>query len=170
MNWIKEKTVFRLLSLMLLILPLNANAFMYLKDFNGNIKSLSEYIGQGKWTIVMMWAHDCHVCNKEAHNYVAFHEKHKDKDAIMVGISMDGKDLKKDAEKFIARHKLNFDNLYGDPQSIATEFQQLTGVEWYGTPTFLVFSPSGELMAQQVGAVPTNLIEDFIAKNSKNPG
>lgn len=140
-------------------------ALQFLKDFDGNIHSLDEYTGKGKWTIVMMWAHDCHVCNQEAGSYVEFHKKHKDKDAIMLGVSMDGDALKQEAKGFIQRHKLNFENFYGEPGAIAASFQQLTGVEWFGTPTFLVFSPKGELMAQQVGAVPTNIIEDFIAKN-----
>ena len=143
----------------------NAFALQFLKDFQGNIKSLEDYTGNGKWTVVMMWAHDCHVCNLEAANYVAFHKKHKDKDAQMVGISMDGPSMKQEAKEFISRHELNFDNLYGQPDAIATSFQQLTGVQWFGTPTFLVFSPKGELVAQQVGAVPTDIIEDFIAKN-----
>ena len=161
----KSRTALLLLALSLFFLSGNVFALQFLKDFEGNIKSLEDYTGKGKWTIVMMWAHDCHVCNLEAGNYVAFHEKHKDRDAIMLGITMDGVELKKEAMDFIRRHKLNFDNLYGQPEEIAKSFQQLTGVQWFGTPTFLVFSPTGELMAQQVGAVPTNIIEDFIAKN-----
>jgi len=45
-------------------------------------------------------------------------------------------------------------------------FQLLTGSRWVGTPTFLVFGPDGELMAKQAGAVPTDLIEQFIAANT----
>lgn len=143
-----------------------AQAFNFMKDMDGKVRSLDEYTGQGKWTVVMMWAHDCHVCNKEAHAYTDFHNRHKDKDAIIVGISMDGKKHLQQAKAFVSRHKLSFDNLWGEPQVIAQDFEQLTGVEWFGTPTFLVFSPSGELMAQQVGAVPTSIIEDFMAKNA----
>ena len=161
----KSRIVLTLCVLSLFLFTSNAFALQFLKDFQGNIKSLEDYTGKGKWTIVMMWAHDCHVCNLEAANYVAFHKKHKDTDAIMLGVTMDGVDSKKESMDFISRHKLNFDNLYGQPEAIAASFQQLTGVQWFGTPTFLVFSPTGELMAQQVGAVPTKIIEDFIAKN-----
>ena len=37
---------------------------------------------------------------------------------------------------------------------------------WIGTPSFLLFDPQGNLLAQQVGAVPPELIEEFIAKHT----
>jgi len=36
---------------------------------------------------------------------------------------------------------------------------------WVGTPTILVYNPKGELLAAQPGAVPTELIEEFIEQN-----
>lgn len=156
-----------LLLLAVLLLPLAAHAKDELTDFRGVPKTLESMTGHGKWSIVMFWAHDCHVCNKEAHQYVEFHEKHKDKDAEVIGISLDGKKYKKEAEEFIKRHKLNFVNLIGEPYNVAGIFEDLTGADWMGTPTFLIYNPKGELRAQQVGAVPTNLIESFMAKESR---
>ena len=46
-----------------------------MKDFDGEFHGLKEYTGQGKWTVVMLWASDCHVCNQEAANYQAFHDR-----------------------------------------------------------------------------------------------
>ena len=156
--------------IILLVLIITGSIFVspvsaeYFKTFDGKVKTLQDYVGKGKWTIVMMWAHDCHVCNKEAHQYVAFHDKHKNKDAIVLGISMDGFEAQDKAEKFIKQHKLNFENIIGKPQVIANMYEELTGADWFGTPTFLFFAPNGELKAQQVGAVPTPLIEQFMAK------
>ncbi len=54
--------------------------------------------------------------------------------------------------------------------SMKTQFinnlESLTGQQFRGTPGFLIYGPSGELRAQQIGAVPVNLIENFIANNS----
>jgi hypothetical protein len=50
---------------------------------------------------------------------------------------------------------------------VADWFTSLTGARWIGTPTFLIYAPDGELKAQQVGAVPTPIIEDFIKKSGK---
>ena len=134
------------------------------KDFDGGFHSVSEYTGDGKWLVVMLWASDCHVCNQEAHSYQAFHEKHKDKDARMLGISLDGMAGKADAQAFVKRHKVLFPNLLGDPKAVAGFYQDLTGKAWRGTPTFLVYDGKGELQAEQVGAVPVALIEDFMAR------
>ena len=151
-----------LLVLSLIVVP--AYATNYMKGFDGYIHTLDEYIGQGKWTVVMLWASDCQACNAEAKQYVKFHTAHKSKD--IVGVSLDGKEKMADAEAFIKRHSVNFENLIDEPENVAQMYTFLTGRPWVGTPTFLIFSPIGELRAAQVGAVPTHLIESFIAREN----
>jgi len=138
-----------------------------LQDMDGNNRVLTDYIGKGKWSIVMLWISDCHVCNQEASQYDDFHDQHKDTDASVLGISMDGPEGRKDAMAFIKRNDVGFPNLVGDPQMVASLYIRLTGGDWVGTPTFLIFSPSGELKAAQPGAVPVSLIEEYILKNSE---
>jgi peroxiredoxin len=135
------------------------------EDFNGKPQQLENYLGKGKWLVVMIWASDCHICNREAHQYVDFHMIHSDTDATVLGISMDGASRKKEAEKFIKRHSVDFPNLIAEPDYVSAFYQKLTGQYFAGTPSFLIFSPKGELKAVQAGAVPTSLIEDFIKKN-----
>jgi len=155
-----------ILIVILFLFPFVAFSKEELSDFNGTPKTLESLTGQGKWSVVMFWAHDCHVCNEEAHEYVNFHKRHKNVDAEVIGVSLDGKAKRKQAEKFISRHKLNFTNLIGEPNDVAGVFEDLTGVDWVGTPTFLIYNPKGELRAQQVGAVPVDLIESFMKKES----
>lgn len=138
-----------------------------LRDFDGEQRSIQEFTGDGKWLVVMIWAHDCEVCNAEAYRYVDFHTFHKDDDARMLGISIDGKRYSDQARAFIERHNINFPNLIGEPEAVADLYTRLAGRPWLGTPTFLIYDPSGELRAQQVGAVPPRIIEDFIAKNTQ---
>ena len=161
--------MFRFVSFTLLSLLISFSSFARdgLHDFAGKPKSLDSLTGNGKWSIVMFWAYDCHVCNDEAHEYVAFHKKHKNNDAEVIGISLDGSANKKEAENFIRRHKLNFINLIGEPDDVTGVFEDLTGADWIGTPTFLLYNPKGEIRAQQVGAVPVALIESFMLKESK---
>lgn len=135
------------------------------QDFEGKSEVLENYLGKGKWTIVMMWASDCYICNREAHEYVDFHMIHSDTDATVLGVSLDGENRKKDAEKFIKKHSVDFPNLIAEPEHVARLYQELTGQFFAGTPTFLIYSPNGELKAAQAGAVPTSLIEDFMKKN-----
>lgn len=133
-----------------------------LTDFSGKPAKLEDYTGKGKWTLVMFWASDCHICNKEAHAYVDFHFAHSDKDAIVLGISIDGKAKFKDAQAFIKRHSVDFPNLIGEPEDATAVYMEYANRPWIGTPSFLLFSPKGELLAQEVGAVPPEMIEEFI--------
>jgi len=153
-------------SVLLVVFSSSLFAAEKLYDFSGKQHQLSEYTGKGKWTVVMIWAHDCHNCNDEAHQYVAFHKKHQSSDAQVIGISLDGKAKQPKAQAFVDRHKLNFDNLIGEPIEVAGIYEDLTGVEFFGTPTFLIYNPAGELRAQQAGAVPTSIIEAFMEKES----
>lgn len=136
-----------------------------LTDFKNTPKTIEDFSGKGKWLLVMFWASDCHICNKEAHSYVDFHFTHSDKDATVLGISADGKAKFKDAEKFIKKHSVDFPNLIGEPEDVAALYGKYANSRWVGTPSFLLFNPKGKVMAAQVGAVPPEVIEDFMEKN-----
>jgi len=129
-------------------------------------ETIDNHSEPGKWLIVMIWASDCEICKHEAGSYQQFHDRHREVDARVLGITLDGSARKDDALAFVDQHKLKFDNLIGEPEVVMGYFQLLTGSRWVGTPTFLVFGPDGELMAKQAGAVPTDLIEQFIAANT----
>ena len=135
-------------------------------DFEGKPHSIESYAGDGRWLVVMIWAHDCHVCNMEAENYAQFHEAHKDKDARILGISLDGQAKKAEAAAFIQRHDLPFPNLIGEPETTMLYYMNLTQTSFRGTPTILLYGPDGNLKAAQAGAVPVDSIEAYIAKNS----
>ena len=120
-----------------------------------------------KWVIVMIWAHDCQVCEREVGDYQRFHQSRSDDDAIVLGITLDGEERKQGALDFIARHELEFENLIGEPEVVAGYYQLTTGSRWVGTPSFLIFAPDGELMAKQAGAVEVEIVENFIAANTQ---
>lgn len=163
---LKLQKLFMIFALgVLLVSPLQAAIF---KDFSGKSAGIESYIGKGKWVVVMIWKSDCHICNKEASRYDAFHRKHQNKDAIVLGLSMDGQEKLSEAKLFIKRHGLGFPNLIGESRDVAIRFSNLTGVPWTGTPAFLVYSPAGELAVQQAGAVPVEIIEEFL-QQQQNP-
>jgi len=159
-------TLHTLLAGCTLLLAGAVNSAPLLEEFDSKNPQLGRYTGNGKWTVVKIWASDCGICNQEAHAYVAFHKAHKDRDAQMVGISLDGAEGRSDAEGFIERHELNYPSLLIDWQEGGKLYYQLTGAPLSGTPAFLIYAPDGELLAQQVGAVPVDLIERFMADYS----
>lgn len=136
-----------------------------LTDFDGRPQNIQDYAGKGKWLVVKYWAHDCGICNQEAASYARFHKEHADHDAQVLGISIDGKEHRAQAEAYIARHELTFPNLIGEPMPVMLDFMSLTQESFRGTPTFLLYSPDGTLKAAQAGAVPVTSIEAYINRN-----
>lgn len=139
-------------------------------DFSGQPRAIESFAGKGKWLVVMIWASDCHVCNMEAEGYAQFHTAHQDKDATLLGVSIDGQAKKADAEDFIRRHELPFPNLIGEPETTMLWYLMNTGAQFAGTPTIMVYAPDGKLMAAQAGAVPPEVIEDFMARSGAAAG
>jgi len=159
----------RLLVFVLLLAASSFSRSAELEPLEPGSAALDGYLGKGKWLIVMLWASDCAACNREAYQYVDFHEFHHDSDARVLGVSLDGGDQVA-ARKFIEKHQVSFPNLITDFNTGSRWFESLTGQQFWGTPGFLIFDQTGELRAQQIGAVPVNLIEDFIAQNSAGNG
>ena len=133
-----------------------------LPKFDASGKALAQHLGQEQWVVVKIWASDCTICNREAHQYVDFYEFNEDGDVTVLGISIDG-DNETAARDFIDRHEVTYPNLITTLENGAQWYSKVTGRRWVGTPTFLIYDRSGRLRAQQVGAVPTELIEQFIA-------
>ncbi len=96
-------------------------------DFEGRPRNLSEFTGHGRWTVVMFWASDCRVCNAEAQEYVLFHDQHHDRQAGVLGITLDGEAGKSEALGFIERHMVDFPNLIGEPEVVARLYTDLVG-------------------------------------------
>jgi thiol-disulfide isomerase/thioredoxin len=148
-----------------------AQADSVLRDMRGNITTFDAQQTPGQWTVVMIWASYCPVCNQESEQYSAFHArhagtKHAGHDAKIVGMSIDGWGGKDDARAFIKRNRVIFPSLIGDMDTVARWYQMQTGEPFRATPTFMVFGPDGELRATQPGAVPPSIIEKFMASNS----
>ena len=139
-----------------------------LKGLDGQPQNVNKYIGKGKWTVVAIWAHDCPICNAEIPAFTFFHDEHKDNDAIVLGISIDGWAKRHKARQFVETHGLNFTNLVAEPrQDVLGRFG---GGKFYGTPTFYVYSPAGELMARQIGPITIEAVEEYIERAKQAAG
>ncbi len=153
--------------LLLLLVPffVFATPDLVLKDFNGKDRNINEYIGKGKWVAVMIWAHDCHICNQEVHQMTFFHDEHKDKDAIVLGVSIDGMEQIDKARGFIKRNSVNFPNLIAEPEhEVLIKFG---GGPFFGTPTFYIYNPAGDLVAKNIGPITGEDIERFMKSSAK---
>jgi thiol-disulfide isomerase/thioredoxin len=126
-----------------------------LNDVDGKPRSLSEF--RGKWVIVNYWATWCPPCLDEIPDLVEFHEKHKDKDAVVLGISFEEADRERLLE-FVDQHFMTYPVLSMDPVPV-TPLGPVTGL-----PTTYIISPQGERVARQEGPITGAAIEAFLER------
>lgn len=135
-------------------------------DLQGQRLATPPAIGEGQWTLVMIWATDCHICKQQKPVISAFHDAHKDTDANVFGIALDGRQGLGEVNEYLEEHAVSFPNFVGDYPSVAIGYQKLTEESLIGTPTYLLFNPEGELKGNNPGPIGVEAIEKFIAKHA----
>ncbi|MDH3634128.1 MAG: peroxiredoxin family protein [Gammaproteobacteria bacterium] len=164
----KSSSILSILLLLVFATPALSSSPLFQNLKSGAFETIENHSQQGKWLIVMIWAHDCEICEREVDDYQRFHQKHADKNATVLGVTLDGAERQQAAVDFVTRHQLNFVNLIAEPEVVTAYYQITTGSQWIGTPSFLIFGPDGELKAKQAGAVETGVVEAFIAASTSN--
>lgn len=138
-----------------------------LHDLDGRARNVNEFIGHAKWTIVVAWAHDCHICDRDIDEMASFHVAHRDRDAIVLGVTLDGAEQLKAARAFVKRHRLPFVNLITEPSQAV--MQKFGAGKFVGTPTYYIYDPKGEIVGQNIGPLTRAEAEDFINSYDKAP-
>jgi len=129
-----------------------------LPDIMGKDRSLSEF--RGKWVIVNFWATWCPPCLEEIPDLVDFHERHKDTDAVVVGINYEAVDPAY-LKEFVENHFITYPVLAMDPLPV-TPLGPVMGL-----PTTYIISPAGERMARQEGPVTMEAIEKYLERKQE---
>ena len=128
-----------------------------LPDMENKQHKLSDY--RGKWVVVNYWATWCPPCLTEIPELVDFHEDHKDKDAVVIGVNFE--DISIEGLKlFSEEYFMNYPVLRTKP-SASSALGVIPGL-----PTTFLVSPEGEVIARQVGPVTAKLIAEFISQQT----
>jgi thiol-disulfide isomerase/thioredoxin len=138
-----------------------------LEDLAGNPAKLETYIGAGKWSLVLIWATTCHVCEQEIPGIQAYYQGNKPDDLAILGVSLDGPALRPAVQSYIDERHLTYPNLIAHPVPFAAEFHSAVGEPLRGTPTFLLFDPDGKLAAANVGRLNLDALDSYLQKKRK---
>ena len=125
-----------------------------LSDASGELHRLSDY--RGKWVVVNFWATWCGPCMVEIPELIDFHERHKDDDAVVIGINFEEIETH-DLVKFIDEMGINYPVVRHSVAPILP-FEPLKGL-----PSTFVVDPSGVYFASIVGMVNAKDIVKEIA-------
>jgi thiol-disulfide isomerase/thioredoxin len=125
-------------------------------DTEGRTHTLSGY--KGKWVLVNYWATWCPPCLEEIPDLIALHGNRKN-NLVVIGIAMDYRDPKHVTE-FADSMLVDYPIVLGDKDVV----RQIGPVQ--GLPTTYLFNPDGKMVAQQVGAVTREMVEQYIASRA----
>lgn len=127
-----------------------------LEGVDGRKYSLSDY--RGKWVVVNYWATWCPPCLEEIPELVHFHEQHKDKDAVVLGVNMEDID-RETLTAFIDEQFITYPILLQKPG-----MQAVGPIP--GLPTTYLVSPEGEVAGRKLGGITAEDIESYIQEQS----
>ncbi|HEY9198958.1 MAG TPA: TlpA disulfide reductase family protein [Gammaproteobacteria bacterium] len=129
-----------------------------LPDVEGKQRSLAEF--RGKWVVVNYWATWCPPCLEEMPDLQAFHDRHADKDAVVLGVNFE--DIPQEQLKaFVDENFISYPVLRNGDMSPAHERLAVGGL-----PTTYIISPEGVPVARQIGTITGSDIERFMEKKS----
>lgn len=144
------------------IAMLSTSAFAF-TEFDGTKTTIEDQLGDGKWTVLEVWASDCHACRMHMPEMVEFNGKMDN--VRLVGVALDGQPGKAAAQDMIDEYKIPFKTFLSNPIELNAWMETNARESLIGTPTFMIFDPEGQLVALQPGIITTAKIENFI--NSK---
>ena len=128
--------------------------------------AISDYLGKGKWTVVNIWGVDCPPCREEMPELVMLHDKYSTSLLTVLGIAIDFPDFgypdEDEVKQFMDEFMIDFPVLYSD-ESIS---KKLGAGYLQGLPTTYIYTPGGELVGMQTGAINQTIILDFIKQRS----
>ncbi len=126
-------------------------------DVDGVPHKLSDY--RGKWVVVNYWATWCPPCVEEMPELIFFHDGHKDKDAVVLGINFEEIGVEK-VKAFMDEYLVSYPVLLSE-----TERDGPLG-KIPALPTTFIVSPSGQVVQRKVGQVNIAYLEKIMKEKA----
>jgi peroxiredoxin Q/BCP len=128
----------------------------------GTSVSLKDY--RGKWVVLYFYPKDqTPGCSREAHNFQVDQPKYADRNAVVLGVSVDSVDSHK---KFCTKEGLNFKLLADTDKKVTDSYGALTNlglVKFAARHTFLI-DPKGQIAKVYTSVDPAKHSEEVLAE------
>lgn len=130
--------------LILLVVGPNANAFL-VSDFSGNRVEVDDFVGEGRWTLLMLWQLDCVPCEEHKPAVEAFHQKYESSKAHVIGLVIDGHEYMPQIKSFYDANPTAFPSLVVFGDVFHEQILEETGKQFPVAPGYILYSPNGEI-------------------------
>jgi peroxiredoxin Q/BCP len=128
----------------------------------GSSVGLKDY--RGKWVVLYFYPKDqTPGCSREAHNFQVDQPKYAERNAVVLGVSLDSVDSHK---KFCAKEGLNFKLLADTDHKVTDSYGSLTNlglVKFAARHTFLI-DPSGKVAKAYTSVDPLKHSNEVLAE------
>ena len=132
-------------------------ADIHFKDIKNKAHHLAEY--RGKWLFLNFWAGYCDICREEIPTLIRFQQSNKDK-VTLLGINYGGENHQ-EIKAAMARYKFNYDIIPAQA-SISKLFNDVVA-----TPTTIIISPEGRMVAKVMGEQSIEELNAFIRNDKR---
>lgn len=134
-----------------------------LSDMDGTTRHFSEFIGRGKWTVLVVWGPRCPPCIEEMPDLQKFHDANQGRAAVL-GVAVDfpsfGQARQDEVARFASDYLISFPLLLGNGEV----FTRFGGDDLLGVPTTVIYDRKGAIVARHTGSVTRGMLERFIDK------
>jgi thiol-disulfide isomerase/thioredoxin len=135
-----------------------------LQRVNGEMQSMADFIGKGKWVVINVWSPTCTACVRELPNIEAFRKKHKD-NVIVLGLTIDYPSFAygriEIIRDFLEQKPIHYPLFLADLDMAS----DVIGNRLVGIPLIAIFHPDGNVLARWPGNIDTSEIEEFMANH-----
>lgn len=134
---------------------------------DGASSSLAAQFNGEDWLLVMVWSTTCPICRAETPQIQALSERQAETGIRVIGIALEGQDKLAEIRRFGDELGVTYDNFTGVADDIIGAYAAATGSPFRGTPTFLLYTPDGELVGDNPGPIRPGAVERFIEKYNR---